>query len=162
MTDGINQSRTGSFRAVVRAGADETVYQRAGAGRPIVALSTRTLDDGAWSAVITGLATRFRVIVPLVDPGRADFSGWLRRFLDGIGLTSAVLLADEPLSAPALGFSVLDTDRVEGLVVFAESDADSVTEIGNCRVLTVRPGRPVEELVGVVGLFLTGESIDLE
>jgi hypothetical protein len=42
------------------------------------------------------------------------------------------------------------------------SDADSVTEIGNCRVLTVRPGRPVEELVGVVGLFLTGESIDLE
>jgi hypothetical protein len=83
ITDGINQSRTGSFRAVVRAGADETVYQRAGAGRPIVALSTRTLDDGAWSAVITGLATRFRVIVPLVDPGRADFSGGLRRFLDG-------------------------------------------------------------------------------
>lgn len=162
MTDGLNQTRTGSFKAVVRAGTEETAYHRTGAGRPIVALSRRPLDDPGWNPLIETLATRYRVIVPMLDTARPDFAVWLRSFLDGIGLTAVVLLADEPLSAPAVGFAVLDTDRVEALVVLADVDGDSVTAVGETRVLTVRRQRPAADVVDLVERFFAGQPLNLE
>ena len=96
----VNQPRTGAFQAVVRAGADETPYQRAGAGQPIVVVSIAAIDDPECQALVFALAASHRVYVPGIRGSPKDFSGWFRLFLDGIGLEAVALVAEEALAVP--------------------------------------------------------------
>lgn len=149
-------SRTGSFRAVVQAGATSTVYLRAGAGRPVLVLRRSTAPHPLWTPLITAVSDRFRVIAPEIEGGRDDFGQWLRHFLDGLGVPPVHILADEAMAAPAIGFAILEADRVERLVVISPDGPPAANEIipSGPPVLLMRDDVPSEELIAAVMAFL--------
>lgn len=85
-------------RATVMVGQIETSYQRAGVGRPLVLLVPPPQD----LSVLEPLLHRWRVVVPESTsvlalpgaPGSTPFAGWLRGFLEGLGLQRACIVAD--------------------------------------------------------------------
>jgi pimeloyl-ACP methyl ester carboxylesterase len=115
-------------RAVVFDGRTETRYLRAGRGYPAIVLvqgAPRTAD-----ALLAGLRRLARVIVPelpalpVAEPDRTtDFVRWLSGFLDGLGVTRAALVAEEPFAAAVTRFAILEPERVERLVVLRDGDA---------------------------------------
>ncbi len=158
----VNQPRTGAFQAVVRAGADETPYQRAGGGQPIVVVSIAAIDDPECQALVFALAACHRVYVPGIRGSPKDFSAWLRLFLDGIGLETVALVAEEALAVPAVSFTALQPDRVRALVVIGTAATDSTAEVSGTPLLTLGRGRTPEGLADLIGRFLAGGPVDLE
>ena len=122
--------------ATVCCGSVETGYRRAGRGETVVALASP--DWPAAASLFPALARDFRLIVPELDGLDADaterpaFAGWLRGFLDGLGLTDVTLLADECFGAAALGSALTEPVRVGRLVVVLDAVAsdDAVTTTG--------------------------------
>jgi hypothetical protein len=114
-------------RATVCSGSVETEYRRAGRGDTIVALAAR--DWGGGRALFPTLARDFRLIVPVLDHtsagagARPAFAVWLTTFLDGLGLTSVTLLADERFGGAALGSAMMEPVRVARLVVVLSAAA---------------------------------------
>jgi len=91
-------------RATLMVGQVETQYRRAGAGPTLIVLSDLTAER------LMTLAARARVIVPdtttigALVPGAPDqrpFAQWLSGFLEGLGVTTATILAPAIL-APEL------------------------------------------------------------
>ncbi len=156
-----NLSRTGSFRAVVRVGDTATEYVRSGSGRPVILLTQAANPLPLWNAVIEAVAERYRLIAPDVTPGADDFAVWLGQFLDGLGLARVLVLADGPMSAPAIGFAMLDPDRVERLVVItptAPSAAEPLTDAPGSPLI-IGEGRPIEAIVNDALRFLEGPAV---
>ena len=112
-------------RASVWCGTVETGYERAGRGDTIVVLAAR--DWRGAPALFPTLARDFRLIVPELDrphaaPGeRPPFAVWLTAFLDGLGLESVTLLADERFGGAALGSATIEPMRVARLVVVLDA-----------------------------------------
>jgi hypothetical protein len=110
----------------VFAGAVETRYRHIGEGDALILLAS-----AEWSCVpatFDVLAEHFRVIVPSPPApespsGSRVLSDWLGPFLDGLGLTRVALVADERLGASALGFALLDDDRVQRLAIVLDGIA---------------------------------------
>lgn len=111
--------------AVLIAGATETVYTRAGCGKPVLMLFP---EGGVDPMIFPQLATRARVLQP-VRPAAVyarrgyAFHAWLRDFTEGLGLDHATLVADTPLAASAMAFAVREPDRVNALAVLRRSAA---------------------------------------
>lgn len=157
MTDRTATPRTGSCRAVVLAGADATPYFRCGAGRPVVFLC-QDPDAPLWTALLEAVAGQFRVIAPEATAGRPDFERWLRQFLDGLGLGSVALVVDQALAAPAIGFAILEPERVERMGVISPTGPvfpGSIVDGGH-PILFLRDDRPPTQVVGAVLRFLDG------
>ncbi|MHB1327857.1 MAG: alpha/beta fold hydrolase [Gemmatimonadales bacterium] len=153
-----NVSRTGNFRAVVRAGNTATEYVRSGSGRPVILLTQAANPLPLWNAVIEAVAERYRLIAPDVTPGTDDFAVWLGQFLDGLGLTRVLVLADGPMSAPAIGYAMLDPDRVARLIVItptAPPGAEPLTDAPGSPMI-IGEGRSIEDIVGDVLRVLDG------
>lgn len=157
-SDDNNLSRTGNFRAVVRVGKIATEYVRSGSGRPVILLTQSAVPLPLWNAVIEAVAERYRLIAPDVTPGAEDFAGWLGHFLDGLGVGRVSILADGPMAAPAIGYAMLDPDRVDRLVVItpmASADAEPLTDAPGSPMI-IGEGRPIPIIVDDVLQFLNG------
>jgi pimeloyl-ACP methyl ester carboxylesterase len=125
-------------RATVDAGSVITHYTRAGRGAPVLLLGETGVADGTGALLLPALAERFRVVAPEPAAGPEDgngsgaaaggiaFSGWLRAFLDGLGLTRVSLVAEERYGLPALGFALSDPERVDRLVLLFHDALDPV------------------------------------
>lgn len=126
--------------ATVWVGLSETCYRRAGRGHPVV-----VLGDARWDAadpILAALARHFLVVVPAFDlprqrESRPRFAARLSSFLDGLGLASVALVADERFGAAALGAAMAEPDRIE-------------------QVAIVLDGTPLEGLRQPVGETLAG------
>lgn len=118
--------RTGTFRAVVQAGATVTSYERTGAGEPVLLLVGPDADIATpfWQAIRKAIGAQFRLVVPDPSPNVSDLSGWLGSFLDGLGVEGASFVADEKVGVAAIGFALLAPDRVSRLVLVSTSSPD--------------------------------------
>lgn len=167
MTDNSREqpTRTGSFRAAVRAGANVTEYTRAGAGRPVLLLLQRLGQDPAYPAeILTAIANQFRVISPERIPSGTEFGEWLSTFLDGLGLEAISIVTEDEFGVPVFGFALLEPARVHRVVVLSrtspETDATGAAvanpdaAAGSHPFLIVRYGGPVDETVQKVVQFL--------
>lgn len=148
-------NRSGTFRALVQSGSTATAYVCSGAGRPVLVLRQAEAHP-VWSQLISAIAPRFRVITPEVPANQPEFDRWLRHFLDGLGHAEVRILADQTLAAPAIGFAILDPDRVERLAVISPTGPaipGSIVEGGH-PILFLRDDRPAAEIVATVTRFL--------
>lgn len=121
--------RTGPVRAIVRAGSSDTTYIRVGSGDSVT-LMVADHDAPLSQALLEGLGTRFRVIAPVTRPEACDFNHWLATFLDGLGMTSTNLIVHEGLAANALAFALLESGRIDRLVIIADHGLDGTAELG--------------------------------
>lgn len=119
-------------RCTVSDGVTDTPYRRAGRGAPVVVLAAA--ESRAEGALLATLPHEFRLIlpdVPVLPVAARDeslaFPGWLRGFLDGLGLGGVAIVAEERFGAAALGFALLEPERVERLVFLL----DGVMEVSH-------------------------------
>lgn len=182
----VAQAGRGPFiRASLCAGPCETTYLRVGSGRPLLLLA-RPSDPLARS-LAAALATAHRVVTPELpprmrpagEPGASgvDFGRWLEDFLDGLGLVElALVVADERLCAPALGFAAGHPCRITRLVLLyegpwggqAEHEAlqDRLGEAGQPLLVqrtssSPRPERRASDirvLAGTIGRFIAEQT----
>jgi hypothetical protein len=139
--------RTGTFRAVVRAGATVTSYERTGAGNPVLLLVGPDEDIATpfWLAIRRAIGAQFRLVVPDAGPTTGDLGGWLGTFLDGLGVEAASFVADEKVGVAVIGFALLAPDRVSRLVLVSSGCPDvpdldgSVGDRKSTHPLLVRP-----------------------
>lgn len=113
-------------RAVVQVGDLETTYLVAGAGRPVVLLHGPRGARLAWGALAEILGGRRRLLAPeFPAPHPHAFSAWLRCFLDGLGLPSVGVVAQDEYALAALTFALLEPDRVERLALVHDDQPDA-------------------------------------
>jgi pimeloyl-ACP methyl ester carboxylesterase len=157
--------RTGTFRAVVQAGATVTSYERTGAGEPVLLLAGPDADIATpfWQAIRRAIGAQFRLVVPDPSPGVGDMGGWLGNFLDGLGVEGASMVADERVGVAVIGFALLAPDRVRRLVLVSSSSPDvpdldgAVSDRKSAHpLLVVRAQGDPEEVAASVVRFLAG------
>lgn len=108
-------------QAVLRAGAIETHYSRAGSGPPILLLAGAH-REGEVSTLFGVLAGAFKVISPH-PPARVRsgdsvaFGSWLRDVIDGLGLWQPGMVANAAFEEAALEFAATDPERLGRLVI---------------------------------------------
>jgi hypothetical protein len=83
--------------ATVLTGGIETPYRRAGRGQPVVLLA-RWPMAALFEQVFRQLSRDCRVLAPRPPPVGAPeaLASWLRDVMDGLGLTSPVLVVEAP------------------------------------------------------------------
>ena len=116
-------------QAVLIVGTTETIYWRAGTGKPVMLLFRGGLADRTAAVLFELLAEKHRVFLP-VEPTTAavrlgGFPVWLRGVIDGLGTLRVTLVADEPLADAALAFALDDPDRVAGLVTVRRAGTEN-------------------------------------
>lgn len=140
-----------------------TAYLRAGAGRPVVLLRTVDGPDPLWGALMSGLTSHFRVIVPTAPPAHVEFGPWLRAFLDGLGLLQVGVVAEAAVAVCVLGFAMADPDRVSHLVLISSDGNGSANVDGaladpsrsaGLPLLVVHPDSPGDDAAHTVRRFL--------
>lgn len=104
---------------------------------PVVLIHGYPLDHTMWFSTIAALGSQARVICPdlpgfgrepvlEVDPSMGAYAGWLRKFLETQGVTSAVLAGMSMGGYVALAFAELFPEAVAGLALIStQSAADS-------------------------------------
>ena len=104
-------------------GDTETRYLRAGCGPAVllVVSASQTVGSsdnglGAFDRLVDALAAHCRVFVPDADPA-LPFSEWLRGFMDGLGLVSASLVADDAVGVHAFDFARTHPERVDRVAI---------------------------------------------
>ncbi len=132
------------IEAVVQTNGSETVYRRAGSGRPVLLL---VRDAALRDRLLSDLSGGCRVVAPVMPPevadaasgpargevgggpgadGDAPFGAWLRGVIDGLGLSAPALVAGPELAPAVLAFAVADPDRAERVVVLGGPAAGAV------------------------------------
>jgi pimeloyl-ACP methyl ester carboxylesterase len=114
------------------AGDLETFYLDAGAGPPVVLLHGLGATNASMLPTIAALARDHRVVAPDL-PGFGDsakpvraydpafYAGWLRAFLDAVGVGRAVLIGNSMGGRIALEAALTMPERVERLVLYSPS-----------------------------------------
>ena len=93
--------RSGTFRAMVRAGDSVTAYLRTGNGKPVILLRTSAQHERLWAIMLDQLSLGFRVIVPEVAPDPLSLDEWFAAFHDGLGIGAVSLVVDDNYAAAA-------------------------------------------------------------
>ena len=134
-------------RACVVAGSTDTHYLRAGRGEPILVLAG---NPDTTHALLELLPRGFRVMAPeATPPGGAgaaptlDFTAWIRDFLDALGIAGVAMIVDPSFAAPALGFALLEPDRVKGLVFLLYQSGDGAIDEGSISDRFGQSGQPL-------------------
>lgn len=122
-----NHDDRGMARAVVSHGAVETRYRRAGHGPPVVFLGFSFDDDSRVPGPLVPLIDCCRVIVPehssivplesSFGPDSALFTGWLRGFLEGLGIEGARVVAASRLGVALAHFLVTYPGEIDRLLL---------------------------------------------
>jgi pimeloyl-ACP methyl ester carboxylesterase len=139
-----------STLAEVRAHDQVMRYHRAGAGRPLVLVRAAADRDSIWPELDAHLVARFRVFTPELPPDCGDVAGWMKDFLEGVGLDRALLIATEPCCLAALELALLGPDQIERLVLVPGGLAGETGLDGT--LATTLAGVPVPLLVVRRGL----------
>ena len=135
-------------RAQVQAAGVTTRYARVGCGPPLVLLDLA--GDAEAHPLVRALGARLRVIVPErwsapgLDGGShppRPLTTWLGPLLDGLGLPRVSLLAAGELAVPALAFALVESARVERLVLL-EGGAVDLSAPVEALVGRLEPARP--------------------
>jgi len=140
----------------MRVGDHVTRYVRRGSGLPVVIIGTDEEPHAVWAALAAALVDGVRVIAPEAPVAPGEFVTWLRGFVEGLGVSSAVVIvggawcaaAVELLTSEAGDFRALvfiptrGTDEA-ALRVAIESRPDSAT----LPTLWVQPDWPPAEAV---------------
>jgi pimeloyl-ACP methyl ester carboxylesterase len=152
--------------AQVRSADFTTRYIRVGAGQPVVIVDSTMSPSSLWPDLLGRLAEGRRVIVPEVHAAGDRFVGWLRSFLDGMGLPPVTLVATGELCVPALEFALLEPERIQRLVLVPSGNAEETglasvmtPSLGSTSVsmLVVRRDCPAVDAVALIERFLRGE-----
>src|SRR5688572_8568847 len=148
--------RGGAMRTVadgvVQTGTVETRYYRAGTGPAVLLLSRCAADDPSAETLFSALAAGCRVTAPVLPcavrnarrgPQAISVSGWLRDFMDVVGLERASIVADGVLGTQTLAFAAAEHDRVDRIVL-VNHDAPDPLVAGATREDTLRrSGHPL-------------------
>ena len=159
--------------AEVRAHDQVMRYRRSGMGPAVLLLAPSTAAGALWPELAGALAGRFRLIAPEAPPTDAGCAAWLADFLEGLGLTSAAILAAGGYCLAAIELVLLDADRVSravlvpGVGVGGQSPgSESGVGVGTLTphpptaavpLLVVRRGLAADEALPLVTRFLAGE-----
>lgn len=103
--------------AEVRAHDQVMRYHRAGAGRPLVLLRSAAGPDTLWPELEEQLVARFRVFTPELPADCEDVAGWVKDFLEGVGLDRVVIVAADPCCLSALELALLGAAQIDRLVL---------------------------------------------
>src|SRR4029079_9037773 len=88
--------------AEVRVGEHVTRYVRRGSGPTVVLLGAEAESNSVWAPLAESLAGSNRLVIPKPPPDGVDAGAWLRGFVEGLGLTSVVLVAGGMLARASL------------------------------------------------------------
>ena len=144
-----SSNQPASTLAEVRAHDQVMRYHRAGVGRPLVVLRAAADRDSIWPE-LDHLVARFRVFTPELPQDCGDVAGWMKDFLEGVGLDRALLIATEPCCLAALELALLGPDQIERLVLVPGGLAGETGLDGT--LATTLAGVPVPLLVVRRGL----------
>ena len=139
--------------AEVRVGEHVTRYVRRGNGPSVVLLGADVETDSVWGPLVESLAGRYRLVIPQPPPNGVDSTVWLRGFVEGLGLTSVVLIAGGTLADAALDLATADDLTVRKLVLI--TSRDQATSASSERILRVAPGSAFDSIT-TVDEFLAG------
>jgi hypothetical protein len=139
--------------AEVRVGDHVTRYVRRGTGPSVVLVGPDVSANAIWVPLVEHLAPGHRIVVPQLPPADADVAAWLRGFIEGIGLTSTVLIAGNGSSAAALEVATADDFLVRKVVIMPRGD-DPVTAAETERTLVVAPDTPTAESLRRIAEFI--------
>jgi hypothetical protein len=141
--------------AEVRVGEHVTRYVRRGTGPSVVLLGADAEANPIWSPLVESLSTSHRLVVPQMPLECVDSSEWLRGFIEGIGLTSVVMIAGGALADAALELATADDFTVRKLVLVPNDGA-----IGQAsdRLLWVSPDWPTADSVRRIEEFVASNG----
>ena len=154
--------------AQVRSADYTTRYIRVGAGQPVVIVDATMDARSLWPELIGRLAEGGRVILPEVQGGHDRFAGWLRSFLDGMGLPPVTLVGTGELCLAALEFALLEPERVRRLVLVPAGSAEETglasiltpsIGVSSVSMLVVRRDCPPADAVPLIERFLRDEAL---
>ena len=129
--------------AEVRVGEHVTRYVRRGSGPCVVLLGAQAETNPVWAPLVESLASAYRLVIPQPPSDGIDASTWLREFVEGLGLSSFVLIAGGSLTAAAVELAGADDLIVRKLVLIPGEG--SATASTSSRVLWVSPDWSAEE-----------------
>ena len=128
-----------AIRARVFTGDVSIPYVLAGEGLPVLLLRPESdgepTDEATDDLCFRGLARHLRVVAPVLPNGgdvhaaggrgaRSAFSRQVRDFMDGLGLARVSVVAQGRFAVPALGFSLVDPERVRRLALVFRDELD--------------------------------------
>ena len=108
--------------AEVRVGDHVIRYVRRGSGPPVVVVRGDGDDTPGYRRLIEDLAGSHRIVVTQPPPTGADVGSWLRGFIEGIGLTSIVLVAGRASAEAATELAAADNFTVQKLILLPQED----------------------------------------
>ena len=146
--------------AEVRVGEHVTRYVRRGSGPSVVVIGADAEANPLWTPLVEQLTAAHRVVVPQAPPSGTDVSGWLRGFIEGIGLSSIVLIAGSTASSAALDLAITDDFTVRRLVLLPSGEnngggtADRPMGQAADRTLWVLPNWSLAESLSHIARFV--------
>lgn len=128
-------------------------YAQLGRGPAIVLIHGSNLDSRVMRPLADSLASRHRVILTDLrfhgrskdDGASFSFAQDVMRVMDAAGVSRAVLLGHSLGADVALSMALLDSSRVDGLILLSPS------------VSGIRPSRPIEGLAPVIEAVRSGD-----
>jgi hypothetical protein len=153
--------------AEVRVGDHVTRYVRRGTGTPpVIMLGPNARREPIWAPLVDALAASHRIVVPQPPDAETEYVGWLRGFIEGIGLSSVVLIAGGQSRPHALDLAAVDEFTVRKLVLVPSDDDDSgeqhelaerIRDVGSDRGLSVERGWSQADAVARITRFIAVE-----
>jgi hypothetical protein len=132
--------------AEVRVGDHVIRYVRRGSGPCVVVVRADGDSSPMWRCLIECLAPSHRIVVTQPPPADADVGPWLRGFIEGVGLSSIILVAGDTSAAAALEVASADDVTVRKLILLsADGSSGNMPGLAS-NVLAVSAGTPEESL----------------
>jgi len=118
-----------------------TFYLATGSGRPVVMIHGAGGGGALWAPVINQLRRNFRIMIPdVVGYGESDkpngrydrsfYAGWLRGFMDAMGLKQASLVGNSQGGAIAAQFAMDNPARTAHLVLVCSAGLCPLRALG--------------------------------
>ena len=114
--------------AEVRVGDHVIRYVRRGTGSSIVVVAGDSDANPGCRQLIQNLTASHRVIVTQPPPVDADVRSWLRGFIEGVGLTSIILIAGGAAAEAATDIASADDFTVRKLILLPVDGSTSIDE----------------------------------
>ena len=142
--------------AEVRVGEHVTRYVRRGSGPSVVLVGADAKANPVWGPLVERLEVGHRIVVPQPPPAHADVTTWLRGFIEGLGLSSIVLIAGDGSSDAALELASTDDFLIRKLVLMPSAGGSGGTTVPE-RALWVNPGALASESLREIEEFIADD-----